>query len=518
MTQRAGQHQPFESSGSGAARGRYQSLARRSSSLDTDEVSAQLEEGAGGSGGGTGGEGGVDWGIVAPAFLFPALGGALFGYDIGASGGALISLTSQATAGTDWYELSSFQSGAVVSASLLGALAGSAAAFVAGNRNSLGRRKELLLASVLYGVAAVTMYSAPSYEILLAGRLLYGLGIGFAMHAAPAYIAEVVPSSVRGLLISLKEAIIVCGVLAGYVGGALLQDEVGGWRTMFGAAAIPAVLLAGGMYWLMESPRFMLLAGQPREAAMQALARARGRFGRNPVVVEAEMDDIAASVKISSEAPGGFSALLNERNRAPLAVGCSLMLFQQITGQPSVLYYATQIFKDAGFPANNAAQISVGLGLFKLLMTGVTVFTVDKAGRRPLLLGGVSAMAAALAALAFCQWAGVSPVLSVVALLIYVGAYQLSFGPISWLIVGEVFGLGVRGQATAVASLINFGSNFGVSFALPTVQKSLGQDGTYLLFCVISIVAVASIYFTVPETKGKSLEEIETMFDEGRME
>mmetsp|Transcript_9185 Transcript_9185/g.27579 ORF Transcript_9185/g.27579 Transcript_9185/m.27579 type:complete len:131 (-) Transcript_9185:496-888(-) len=95
---------------------------------------------------------------------------------------------------------------------------------------------------------------------------------------------------------------------------------------------------------------------------------------------------------------------------------------------------------------------------------------------------------------------------------------QLSFGPISWLIVGEVFGLGVRGQATAVASLINFGSNFGVSFALPTVQKSLGQDGTYLLFCVISIVAVASIYFTVPETKGKSLEEIETMFDEGRME
>lgn len=456
----------------------------------------------------------VDWKIVIPSFLFPALGGGLFGYDIGATGGALISLTSEATSGMDWYNLTSFQSGFVVSASLIGALIGSGAAFVWGNL--IGRRKELLLAAALYGAAAIAMFSAPDYPVLVAGRITYGLGIGFAMHAAPAYIAEVVPPSVRGLLISLKEGVIVLGVLAGYVAGALLQDESGGWRMMFGSSLFPAIAMAIGMFWLMDSPRFMLLNNKPRAEVSTALRRARGKFGTD-AVVEAELQQVETSLQAASNEPSGISALFSKRNRAPLAVGCSLMVFQQITGQPSVLYYATQIFKDAGFDANNAAQISVGLGVFKLLMTGVTVFTVDSAGRRPLLLGGVSAMAAALAVLAFCQYADVAPLVSVAALLVYVGAYQVSFGPISWLIVGEVFGLGVRSQATAVASLLNFGSNAGVSFLLPSLQQNLGQDGAYLLFCVISVVAVASIYFTVPETKGKSLEEIGTMFDEGRM-
>jgi sugar porter (SP) family MFS transporter len=481
--------------------------------LETEEPKQQEQ---GGSSSGSGKKEPVDWGIVGPVFLFSALGGALFGYDIGATSGALPSLTSPELSGTDWYNLSAFQSGTVVSSSLLGALAGSGGAFAFGDR--LGRRGELLLAAVLYGAGAVTAWGAPNYETLVLGRVLYGLAIGFGMHAAPAYISETVPSSVRGLLISLKEALICVGVLSGYSLGYLTAEQVGGWRTIFGAALFPAIALGAGMLWLMESPRWLLLKPGRREQAVTALTRARGRYGTNPAAIEREISDIEASVS-SQQGSGGLQALFGGRNLRPLLIGSSLMLFQQITGQPSVLYYASNILQDAGFAAGKDAEgVSVLLGGFKLIMTGVTVVLVDRAGRRPLLLGGVAAMAAALAGLATQKAAGLPPTVAAAALLLYVGAYQISFGPISWLIVGEIFPLSVRGQATAVATLVNFGSNFGVSLVLPSVQDGLGAGGAYALFGVVSVLALASIYWTVPETKGKSLEEIEKMLDRGEMQ
>ena len=156
----------------------------------------------------------------------------MFGFDIGASSGALLSMTSPTFSGTSWYDLSSLQSGLVVSLSLAGALGGSAAALVWGD--NLGRRKELLFASVLYAAGALTVAVAPTLPVVFAGRVVYGVGIGFAMHAAPAYIAETAPPSVRGLLISLKEALIVGGILAGYAIGYVAVEQVGGWRTMYG--------------------------------------------------------------------------------------------------------------------------------------------------------------------------------------------------------------------------------------------------------------------------------------------
>lgn len=188
-----------------------------------------------------------------------------------------------------------------------------------------------------------------------------------------------------------------------------------------------------------------------------------------------------------------------------------LILFQQITGQPSVLYYANQIFADAGFAdIQEAAKVSVGLGLFKLVATLVAVFTVDAWGRRPLLLTGVSALTLSLFVLAFSQ--GVAPVVSVVALLLYVGAYQVSFGPIAWLLVGEIFPLAIRSSAIAIATFTNFGSNSAVTFILPSIRQAIGTQATYLAFGVIGIVAVLYILTQVPETRGKSLEEIERMF------
>lgn len=460
----------------------------------------------------------IDWVATGFCFIFPALGGLLFGYDIGATSGVLVSLTSPTLSGTDWYDLDAVRQGLVISMSLFGALAGSVATLAAGNR--LGRRTELIMASALYGSSAILIGSAQNFDSLILGRVLYGLGIGFAMHSAPAYIAETSPPAVRGLLISLKEAFIVGGILLGYLTSYFFIDDVGGWRNMYAIAAPLALLLGAGMASLPESPRWLLLAGRGREEAVRALVRAEGSATRSGEAVEADVAAMMAS--LSSEERSGdsvFSLLLNPRYRRPLAVGTSLMLLQQITGQPSVLYYAARIFEDVGFAAGQqATSVSVVLGAFKLLMTLVAVLTVDKSGRRPLLLLGVSGMTAALLLLSAAQGGvlgdtgGLAPYVSAAALLIYVGCYQISFGPISWLIVGEVFPLAVRGQAIAVATFTNFGSNFLVSLALPSLQQGVGMPATYAVFAVVGVMAVALIYSTVPETKGKTLEEIEQMW------
>lgn len=456
----------------------------------------------------------VDWLMTSLVFLFPAIGGLLFGYDIGATSGALVSITSQQTSGTDWYSLSPFKSGLVVSSSLFGALAGSVGAFFLGDK--LGRRRELMLAACLYGAAATLLFFAPSYPLLLTGRVMYGLGIGFAMHAAPAYIAETASASVRGLLISLKEGFIVGGILLGYLASALWVGDTGGWRYMYGAALPPALIVFAGMAWLPESPRWLLLSGASREQAEGAVRRAWGSSGSNSQAVQQEVSNMLRDSPTS--APGGLAALFSGRNVKPLLIGSSLMLFQQITGQPSVLYYAAKIFKDAGFASDSdATRVSVVLGFFKLVMTGVAVATVDSVGRRPLLLGGVAGLVLSLLALSgaqtlvkgdFATW------VSVVGLLSYTAAYQVSFGPISWLMVGEIFPLSVRGQAAAFATFTNFGSNFLVSLVLPTLEDRAGLGATYLIFAGIGVVALGSIYATVPETKGKTLEEIEAFWDE----
>ncbi|KAK9819163.1 hypothetical protein WJX81_007550 [Elliptochloris bilobata] len=458
----------------------------------------------------------VDWLITMLLFFFPAVGGLLFGYDIGATSGALESLKSAATSGTDWYQLTSWQEGQVVSASLFGALAGSALAFVVGDK--LGRKRELQLGAALYGGAAAAMAMAPSLNFLLGGRALYGLGIGFAMHAAPAYIAEAAPARVRGLLISLKECFVVVGILLGYLASYKYAEQVGGWRAMYGLALPPALALLAGMTWLPDSPRWLLLSGAGRQAAANALSRARGRYGSDAATVSTEIAAMERAAERSGDNPGVLG-LFQGRFARPLAVGTSLMFFQQVTGQPSVLYYASEIFEDAGFAAGAEANgISVLLGLFKLVMTGVAVAKVDSLGRRPLLLGGVSAMVASLLALGAAELAltgRLESYVSVAALLLYVGAYQISFGPISWLMVGEVFPLAVRGQASALATLTNFASNFAVSLVLPSMQDGLGPGATYLIFAGVGVVAVTTIAAIVPETKGKTLEEIEAIFKTG---
>ena len=466
-------------------------------------------------------EGGRDLnGAVLRNFAFPALAGALFGWDIGISSGALENVATSAANGGDGFALSSIESGQFVSASLFGALTASAAAG-AGLGDRLGSRKELALAGAAYMVGSVAASVAPGFELLVLGKLIYGLGIGFAMHSAPVYIAETAPSSLRGSLISLKEGFIVGGILLGYLASEDVIASNGAWRQLsLEATPLIGILLAGSL-WLPDSPRWIAARGgddeKTREEARDALVRIREAKTETELVkVDDELGEIfAAATTADAKNAGGVMTLFDGKYLRPLYIGLSVVLFQQFTGQPSVLYYATQTFKAAGWSVEDAANVSVILGVWKLFMTGIAVSKVDSVGRRPLLLGGAGIITACLFALAALNAPGETQTVfqaqaSVAAIFLYVGAYQLSFGPIAWLLVGEVFPSKVRSAAVGLATLSNFGGNFLVSLLLPTARETVGSRGTYLGFASVGVLALVSMYFTVIETRGKTLEDIET--------
>lgn len=460
------------------------------------------------------------WPSVILPFLFPALGGLLFGYDIGATSGATISLLSPELSGTTWFNLTSIELGLVVSGSLYGALLGSILVYPIAD--FIGRRGELLIAAALYLLGGSVTAYAPGLAILLIGRLLYGLGIGLAMHGAPLYIAETCPSQIRGTLISLKEVFIVVGILLGYFVGSTQINAIGGWRYMFGFSAPVAVIMGFGIWSLPPSPRWLLLRAvqgvgsleEYRKKAILALSRLRGRPAADSVS-EKQIDETLVSLKSqynSQESEGNFLEVIQGPSLKAFIIGGGLVLFQQITGQPSVLYYAGSILQTAGFSAaSDAARVSVIIGVFKLLMTGIAVFKVDDLGRKPLLIGGVSGIAISLVLLsAYFKFLGGFPAVAVIALLLYVGCYQISFGPISWLMVSEIFPLRTRGKGISLAVLTNFGSNAIVTFAFSPLKELLGAENLFILFAAIALISLAFVVIYVPETKGLTLEEIET--------
>ncbi|XP_034687846.1 D-xylose-proton symporter-like 3, chloroplastic [Vitis riparia] len=460
------------------------------------------------------------WSSVVLPFLFPALGGLLFGYDIGATSGATISLQSPELSGITWFELSAVQLGLVVSGSLYGALLGSILVYPIAD--FLGRRGELITAAILYALGGLITASAPELDVLLVGRLLYGLGIGLAMHGAPLYIAETCPSQIRGTLISLKELLIVLGILLGYFVGSFEINEVGGWRYMYGLSAPIASLMGLGMWTLPPSPRWLLLRAvqgkgslqEYKEKAIHALSKLRGRPAGDKVS-DMQIEHTLASLKSAytdQESEGSFLEVFQGSSLKAFIIGGGLVLSQQITGQPSVLYFAGSILQTAGFSAaSDAARVSVLIGFFKLLMTGIAVLKVDDIGRRPLLIGGVGGLALSLLLLsAYYKFLGGFPVVAVAALLLYVGCYQISFGPISWLMVSEIFPLRTRGRGISLAVLTNFGSNAIVTFAFSPLEELLGAENLFLLFGIIALLSLLFVIVYVPETKGLSLEEIES--------
>ncbi len=439
---------------------------------------------------------GTSSGFVYIAAVFAALGGLLFGYDTGVISGAVLFITKQ-------FALSVFPTELVVAVVLLGAAVGA----LSGGRVSdwLGRRLTLLLTSLIFIAGAIVCALAGSLTMLVAGRLVVGLGIGLSS-VVPVYISEISPANARGWQASLYQLAITIGILSAYlVDYAFAGNE--NWRWMLGLAAIPGVLLGLGMIALPETPRWLLERGRV-EDARKVLRRIRGNAN-----IDAEFKQIQNTLSLGTER-GRFSDLLSPAIRPALILGIGLAIFQQVTGINTVIYYAPHIIQTAGISsASGAILATAGIGLVNVIMTVVSMLLIERAGRRPLLLTGIVGMIVSLGVLGLAfQLSSRSTTLAwvaVVTLMAYVASFAISLGPIFWLLIAEIYPLRIRGLASGTAATSNWAANLLVSLTFLSLVQALGPSWTFWLYGLLAIAAWIFSYYLVPETKGRTLEEIE---------
>ena len=443
-------------------------------------------------------------GFVYAAVGIAALGGLLFGYDTGVVSGAILFVKTE-------FSLSPMMEELVVSAVLLGAVVGAGAGGALTGR--FGRRTLIILAGVIFTLSAIATAWAPNVGWLIGARVASGIGIGVASFISPMYIAELVPAKVRGSLVAVNMLAITTGIVVAYLVDYALSAS-GGWRVMFGLAAAPSVGLVIGMWWLPDSPRW-LISKSKIDQARAVLKRARTTSDVGP-----EIGDIQKSMAEQGE--GGMAGLFQPALRMPMIVGLGLATFQQITGINTVIYYAPTIFKFAGISAAGPA-ILAGAGLAGVMWCFhvLAIFLLDRVGRRPLLLSGVAGQIVGLgvlgAAFHFPQLASLKSEAAIAGLVIYVACFAFGLGPIFWLMISEIYPLRNRGVAMSAVTVTNWAMNLLVAVTFLTLVSVLGHAGTFWLYGLVSIGAWIFFYRLVPETKGKSLEQIEAHWRSGKL-
>jgi MFS transporter, SP family, galactose:H+ symporter len=433
-----------------------------------------------------------------------ALGGLLFGYDTGVISGALLFLRQA-------FDLSPFMQGVLTSIALAGAAIGAALAGDLADR--FGRRPVILVTALVFVAGSLVSAFAPTLLVLLGGRLLVGLGIGISSMLAPLYLAETAPAETRGALVSLNQLMITVGIVVSYLVGYAFAAS-GAWRWMLGLGALPGLVLAGGMLALPESPRW--LAGHGHIADARAALRAlRGAYERADEI-DAELaqlqKDLARETRV--ERQGAAVSVLSPAVRLPLVVGVGLAAFQQVTGINTVIYFAPTIFQAAGLSSASASILATaGIGIVNVAMTLVAIRLIDRVGRRLLLLVGLGGMAVSLCALAatFAMGggSGLTGWLTAASLTAYVAFFAIGLGPVFWLLISEIFPLAVRGRGMSLATVANWAFNLVVALTFLILVDALGQAATFLVYAVLTAAAFVFTQRLVPETKGRSLEDIQ---------
>ncbi len=429
-----------------------------------------------------------------------ALGGLLFGYDTGVISGALLFLRTA-------FHLSALMLGVVTSIALGGAAFG--AAFAGRLADRFGRRPILFVTSMIFVAGALVSAFAPTLAILLAGRLLVGIGIGGASMLTPLYLAEIAPAKQRGALVSCNQLAVTLGILSSYLIGYALAAG-GAWRWMLGLGAVPGIVLAIGMVYLPETPRWLAGHGYP-DRARGALLRLRGRG----VDIQAEMallrDDLSAKARARPE-----SRLSHAAARLPMIVGIGLAIFQQVTGINTVIYFAPTIFQAAGLSSAAAAILATaGIGVINVLMTLVAIWLVDRVGRRALLLSGLGGMGISLCLLAAGFLLGTGPArgyLTAASLAAYIGCFAIGLGPVFWLLISEIFPMAIRARGMSAATIANWLANLVVALTFLDLSDLLGHAAVFFLYAALTFAAMAFAYILVPETKGLSLEAVQALW------
>jgi MFS transporter, SP family, galactose:H+ symporter len=431
-----------------------------------------------------------------------ALGGLLFGYDTGVISGALLFIRQVMT-------LSPTMQGVVVSIALAGAAIGAAIAGTLSDR--VGRRPVSMGAGLLFIAGAVISAAAQGVVVLLIGRLLVGLAIGVASMLTPLYLAEISPAKDRGAIVSLNQLCITGGILVSYLVGFALAGGSDGWRWMLALGAVPGIILSGGMLVLPESPRW--LAGHNRMQEAEAVLRGT----RGSADVSGELNALRTDIVREGGQRTSATQLLAPRLRRPLIIGIGLAMFQQITGINTVIYFAPTIFQTAGLSsAATSILATAGVGAVNVIMTIVSIRLIDRLGRRQLLYWSLGGMAVTLFVLSAAFHAGASGQLAwiaVASVAAFVGFFAIGLGPVFWLLISEIFPLDLRGRAMSLATVANWGFNLIVSATFLNIVGAVGSAGAFLVYAVLSLLALVFIAMFVPETKGRTLEQIEAALD-----
>ncbi|SFC39292.1 MFS transporter, SP family, arabinose:H+ symporter [Parapedobacter composti] len=444
-----------------------------------------------------------------------ALGGFLFGFDMAVVSGTLPLVTEQ-------FSLSAFQQGWFVSSALVGCIVGVAVSGELGDR--YGRRRALLLAAVLFLVSAVGSGLLPSFSSIVWARLLGGVGVGIASSMVPLYISEIAPARIRGRLVTYYQLAVTFGILMAYLSNAFLlhrtydtgaqasgwlgvafDEEV--WRGMFMVEALPALVFLLGLMAIPESPRWLIQQGHT--AAGMALL---GRF-----VGEAEAQaDAESRQRQSRQRQAAYRELFAPKWRGALLLGLLLPLFSQFCGINAIIYYGPSILKATGVSLTNSLQSQIVFGVANLLFTLVAVWKVDKLGRRPLYLAGTVAAALSLMVVGACLHAELTGGLLLGAVIVFLASFAFSIGPLKFVVAAEIFPAAIRGRAMALSIMVMWVADTIIGQLTPVLLEGIGTAFTFWFFALWCVLAFITVYRLLPETKGKSLEDIERRWLENR--
>lgn len=435
--------------------------------------------------------------------IVASLGGLLSGYDTGVISGALLFINET------WVLPDTLQ-GFLVSSVLIGAVIGAATNGILAD--IFGRKKIIMATAVIFILGSILCAFAPNVYVLILSRIFVGFAVGIVNFVVPLYLSEVSPKNLRGTLVSLYQWAITAGILFSYFINAVFAQAVYNWRWMLFAGVVPGLILFIGMCFMSDTPRWLVSKNRDDEA--------KKVFSKIEPDIEPEKE--IAEIKetlVDNRQEKAFR--LKKWMIMPFVVGIGIMFAQICTGINTIIYYAPTIFKTAGFDSNlTAIYATTGIGVVNFIMTIVAVFFTDRIGRKPLLYFGLTGVMLSLFALgtsfAFAGVLGSSlKWVAVGSLVTYIICFAMSLGPIGWILVSEVFPLRIRGIAMSVCTVSNFAFNFFVVGSFPVLLHRIGGAWTFWIFGIVSILCIIFVYFFVPETKGISLEEIESNWRRG---
>lgn len=430
-------------------------------------------------------------------YTFGALGGLLFGYDIASVSGAILFIQKQ-------FSLNSWEQGMVVSSVLIGAIIGALATskFI----DKYGRRKVLIGAAIIFAIGALGSGFAPEYWTLLVTRVILGIGVGITSALIPAYLHELAPKRMHGAVATMFQLMVMIGILLAYILNYTFQGMYNGWRWMLGFAALPAIILFFGALFLPESPRFLVKIGKTDQAREVLMKTNKG----DVQAVDTALTEIQ---EVANQEQGGWKELFGSDVRPALVTGLGVAIGQQIIGSNSVIFYAPTIFTKVGWGVAAALLAHIGIGIVNVIVTVVAMLLMDHVDRKKMLTVGAGGMGLSLfvmaAILKMDRGSQVAAYVSAIALTVYIAFYACTWAPITWVYIGEVFPLNIRGLGTSLCSATNWVADMVVSLTFPSMLAAFGIANTFIIYGVICVICIIFTNKFFLETRGKSLEEIE---------